>query len=662
MFGRPIGDDRPRRIHPCDLDERADAAGAAGDDSDKSNAEPDAAVTPGPELDCLRGVLAPSLLNAAARRAGELGIGADQVLIRWGIIDEARYLNHLAAHLDIAQEDFRARDCADTPLHDDQLRFAAASGLLPLWQNGQLIWAVSPRQTAARTLCGLLRREPELGRRVRLTREGALRQFLLHPGGALAREASSALHRRDPALSAAPHRDSGAGPALTRLSGVTLLVGLLLLFMATTWGALPALLFLSFTGLRLAAALQPRPTARDSTRLRDDELPIYTAVAALHREAESVGPLLQAIEALDYPPEKLDIIIVLEPHDLATRAAVARLEHRPHLRVLIAPPTAPQTKPKALNVALPFVRGSLVTVFDAEDRPEPGQLRAVLAAFADGTDIGCVQASLAIDNVTHDWLSRLFLAEYAGQFDAVLPGLTRFGMPLPLGGSSNHFRTAVLREVGGWDAYNVTEDADLGFRLARFGYRSVSIASSTNEEAPVGFAAWLPQRTRWMKGWMQTWCVHMRQPLRFWREAGWRGVLTLNLTVGGGVLSALMHPLLWLTLGWTAGSALAGHGKAAPAPAAWLYGMSIAAGYLGSAAVALIGLKRREKLRLGWWLLAMPAYWICLSIAAWRALWQLVRKPHHWEKTEHGRAKREAAAAGQPAWTSQKSMQWLQYW
>jgi cellulose synthase/poly-beta-1,6-N-acetylglucosamine synthase-like glycosyltransferase len=172
-------------------------------------------------------------------------------------------------------------------------------------------------------------------------------------------------------------------------------------------------------------------------------------------------------------------------------------------------------------------------------------LRAALVAFArGGPKVACVQASLCIDNVTHSWLSRVFAAEYAGHFDAVLPGFTRFGIPLALGGSSNHFRTDVLRDVGAWDPYNVTEDADLGFRLARFGYRAISFDSVTTEEAPISFAAWLRQRSRWMKGWMQTWCVHMRRPWRFWREAGWRGVLALNLYVGGSVVTALLHPLV----------------------------------------------------------------------------------------------------------------------
>ena len=121
-------------------------------------------------------------------------------------------------------------------------------------------------------------------------------------------------------------------------------------------------------------------------------------------------------------------------------------------------------------------------------------------------------------------------------------------MPLPLGGSSNHFRTAVLREVGGWDAWNVTEDADLGFRLARFGYRSVTFDSTTNEEAPIRFRAWLGQRSRWMKGWMQTWGVHMREPRRLRRQAGPRGFLTLNIIVGGNVLTALAYPILLIEL------------------------------------------------------------------------------------------------------------------
>ena len=596
-----------------------------------------------PEFDCLRQVLAPGLLRAAQQRARELEIGADQVLIRWGVIDEASYLQRLASHLALETESFAAIDRADTPLRDDQIRFAAASGLVPLRQNGELKWALAPRRLAARNLCRLVQAHPSVRPRTRIATSGSLQQFLQQQAGpALAAFAAWGLRRRHPALSAAP-----AGNRLwrSRLNRALIVAPFVLLAPVATWGALnalPAMLFLGFVGLRLAASLCAPLAPRRLHRRPDHELPTYSVIAALYRESRSVAPLIQAIEALDYPQEKLDVILVIEPDDLKTRAAIARLGARPHLRVLIAPAVGPRTKPKALNYALPFARGSVLAVFDAEDRPASNQLRAAFEAFArGGPDLGCVQASLCIDNLTDAWLSRMFAAEYAGQFDAVLPGLSRLGLPLALGGSSNHFRTDVLREVGAWDPYNVTEDADLGIRLARFGYRAVMFDSVTFEEAPISFAAWLRQRSRWMKGWMQTCWVHLRQPRRLWREAGWRGVLALNLYVGGSVLTALVHPLLlaYLLIGLVELVAFDGSTISFDA-SFWLHGLAIAAGYLGTAAVALIGLARRGRLGESSGLLWMPVYWVYLSIAAWRALGQFVCTPYHWEKTEHGLAER----------------------
>ncbi|MDB5626777.1 MAG: glycosyl transferase, family 2, partial [Tardiphaga sp.] len=226
-------------------------------------------------------------------------------------------------------------------------------------------------------------------------------------------------------------------------------------------------------------------------------------IVALYREDRSVPQLLNALDALDYPREKLDIILAVEADDVATRFAIRRFG-APHLRVIVAPDVGPRTKPKALNCALPFARGSVIAVFDAEDQPDPGQLRAAIEALrTGGSDVACAQASLCIHNVTDSLFTRMFAAEYAGQFDKVLPGLTEMALPLPLGGTSNHFRADALRAVGGWDAWNVTEDADLGLRLARFGYRAVTFASTTREEAPIRFMPWLKQRSRWMKGWMR---------------------------------------------------------------------------------------------------------------------------------------------------------------
>ena len=413
------------------------------------------------------------------------------------------------------------------------------------------------------------------------------------------------------------------------------------------WSVVLALWFLAFIGLRLFGSFVPRLPQPKLRRLTDHQLPVYTVIAALYREAKSVGPLMQAIDAFDYPREKLQVILALEPNDLATRAAIARLGPMPHVQVLIASAMDPRTKPKALNCALPFARGSFTAVFDAEDRPDPGQLRAAIDAFrSHDPDVACAQASLCINNNNKDsWLSRTFAAEYAGQFDVFLPGLAAMRMPLPLGGSSNHFRTAVLREVGGWDAWNVTEDADLGFRLARFGYRSVTFDSTTEEEAPIRFKAWLGQRSRWMKGWMKTWGVHMREPGRLWREAGPRGFLALNIIVGGNVLTALAYPILVIEL---AAYLLTNFtGSLAP-----LHIATISAGFASTVLIGLMGLARRGRLRSGWVLALTPFYWACLSIAAWRALGQLWLDPYRWEKTEHGLTQSPPSTASPRAQTT----------
>jgi glycosyltransferase XagB len=600
---------------------------------------------PADELDCLRHVLAPDLLRAAELRAGELGVGADQVLIRQGVIDEDAYLHRLSWHTGIGIETFAGIDRHDLPLSDARIAKAAELSLLPVQRDGRVDLTLAPRRLAARRLCRIVRRNPGLAERFRLVSTSRLDQFLLHQtDDVLGRGAAHGLRDRFPQLSAAP-RTLKARRRVRHLRRVSRACGIAALLLVPpilslqAWSAALAFWFLAFIGLRLCGSFRSRPSLPALPRLPDRRLPVYTVIAALYREARSVDQLLRAIDALDYPREKLQIIIVLEPNDLATRAAIARFGAMPHLQVLIAPGTKPQTKPKALNCALPFARGAFTAVFDAEDRPDPGQLRAALDAFrGHGGDVACAQASLCINNLAESWLTRMFAAEYAGQFDVFLPGFSAMRLPLPLGGSSNHFRTAVLREVGGWDAWNVTEDADLGVRLARFGYRSVTFDSTTEEEAPATFKAWLGQRSRWMKGWMQTWLVHMRNPRRLWREAGPRGLLTLNILVGGNVLTALACPVLVIELAaclLNAGTGIL-PGWFFTGPLAPLHFATIAAGFLSTVIVGLMGLARRGRLRIGWILLTTPLYWACLSLAAWRALRELWRDPYHWEKTEHG--------------------------
>ncbi|MBI3702856.1 MAG: glycosyltransferase, partial [Rhizobiales bacterium] len=489
-----------------------------------------------PEIDCVRSLLAADVLAAAEQRAAALGVGADRVLIAAGRLSEETYLRALASRLDVAFEPLDGIARTLCPIDDRRLIEAAAAGLLPLAIDDELYLVVAPRGTAARNIMAMIEDTPARARRFRFTSSERLNRFVLrYAGSALAASASERLKQATPMLSAAPPRWRGY---IVR----TALIGLSTLAIAAVAPATTALVFevmlatvfLAWLGLRLTGVFVGAHRRDPSPRLPDAELPNYTVIAALYREAASVDGLLSAIERLDYPAEKLDVILAVEADDRDTRAAIAARGSRIPIAVIPVPPAGPRTKPKALNVALPFARGTFTVIYDAEDRPQPDQLRRALQAFrTGGDDLVCVQARLCIDNTADSWLTRLYTAEYAGQFDVFLPGLAALQLPLPLGGSSNHFHTATLREVGGWDPYNVTEDADLGMRLARFGYRSGVIDSTTYEEAPARFGPWLRQRTRWFKGWIQTWLVHMRQPRRLLRDLGLPGFLSFQLIVGG---------------------------------------------------------------------------------------------------------------------------------
>ena len=596
----------------------------------------------GPELDCLRGRLPVAVLSAAERRAATVGVSADRVLIATGGVDEESYIRAFAAAHGIG---FLAIDEAPRALcacDDDRLLHGVAAGLLPL-ADGEG-WLIAPRHVAARRLAALFARHPEWARSIRLTTPARLHRFgLRHGAAALGRHAAGALRRAHPHLSAA-----ALAPSLRAvLAAGTVAAGCIAA--ATTWPAAALLaaglacttILLAWSALRLAALFVP-DTPVPLPRVPDRDLPLYTILVALHREAAVLPGLVAALRALDYPPEKLDIKLVLEADDGETRAAAARLALAAPFEIWLAPAAGPRTKPKALNAALPFARGAFTVIYDAEDRPDPDQLRRAVAAFAAaGPRTACLQARLTIDNTADGLLARLFTAEYAGLFDVLLPALSAWNLPLPLGGSSNHFRTDVLRKAGGWDPHNVTEDADLGIRLARLGWRTGMIAASTYEEAPATLPAWIRQRTRWMKGWMQTWLVHMRSPRRLCRELGPAGFLTVQLVVAGSVLSALVHPL-WLAL------LLAGSGRGllfATDASAWLHGVTalamagFVAGYGATILLGLTGLARRGLLASAPALFAIPIYWLLLSFAAWRGLYQLLRDPFRWEKTEHGRAR-----------------------
>jgi cellulose synthase/poly-beta-1,6-N-acetylglucosamine synthase-like glycosyltransferase len=573
-------------------------------------------------------------------------------LIGGGLLDEDIYLRLLSDSLGVGFEHLENTPRGACPLDDERLIEAPAAGLLPLTIDGEMRLVVAPRDYSARRLTEVIRSRPELAKAFRLTTAARLQAFVSRHGeAAIGERATRHLAEAHRSMSAAPPRRWPSFMSLCVIVAATLLA----LFAAPATVKLACdifltLLFLAWTVLRMVGVvLGPAPSPRRA-RLADRELPIYTIMAPLYREARSVTGLVSALRGLDYPPEKLDIKLIVETDDWETRNALSQLSLEPPFQVVVSPDSGPRTKPKALNVALPFARGAFTVIYDAEDRPERGQLRRALDTFlAQDQTLACVQASLTIDNAADNWLTAMFTAEYAGQFDVFLPALTRLGMPLPLGGSSNHFRTATLRAVGAWDPYNVTEDADLGVRLSRFGYRSVAIRSPTYEEAPARLGLWLRQRTRWMKGWIQTWLVHMREPRLLCRELGVRSFLAVQLIVGGNVLASLIHPLM---IGWLIAAFIAETPLWTTQGAAAVFAAAVIGGYATSVVIGTAGLFRRGLATHAWVLLLVPVHWLLLSLAAWRALYQLIRDPYLWEKTEHGLARTSRAKpfgnVGQP--------------
>jgi cellulose synthase/poly-beta-1,6-N-acetylglucosamine synthase-like glycosyltransferase len=601
-----------------------------------------------PEIDCIRHLLPDRIVAAAERRAGSIGVGAERVLICADAITEEAYLTALATSLATSYERFDGISRSDCPLDDDRLIEAAAAGLLPLRQGRGLVWIVAPRGLTARRLADPLQERPRWLQSFRLTSEDRLRHFVArHAQRALGKRATEGLRRSWPLLSNAPRAQSRR----------TLTTGALVMIAFTFFAFAPVpvieglsglccVLFLAAAILRLlSACFTETATPCPDYYIDDTKLPIYTVICALYGETAVVDDLVAAIRALDYPPEKLDVKFVLEADDPATRSALLRLNLGPPFEIIIAPPIGPRTKPKALNVALPFARGAYTVVYDAEDSPEPDQLRRALDAFhKGGSPLACVQASLTIDNTADNWLAGMFTANYAGQFDVFLRGLAALHLPFPLGGSSNHFRTAALRKAGGWDPYNVTEDADLGIRLYRLGYRAATISSATYEEAPARFVPWLKQRSRWYKGWMQTWFVHMRRPNRLVRELSPAGAIAFQIFFATNVLAALIHPLFMAGLGFTLYARSTPWANTVLENAAPIFVTSLLSSYASTILLDLIGLRRRRLLGNAWVLVLTPLHWFLLSLAAWRALFQLIYDPQRWEKTEHGLARTSRAS------------------
>ncbi|TMD23620.1 MAG: glycosyltransferase [Chloroflexi bacterium] len=458
---------------------------------------------------------------------------------------------------------------------------------------------------------------------------------------------ASRLRVEFPEMSA--HRTLSGGQRLIAFLLAALLVAGLRLELALTLTLLLALatavylVNLGFRLLFLISGLRGAPLVvvadEDARSIPDRVLPVYTVLVPAYHEASVIGHTLQALERLDYPRERLDVKLLLEADDQETIAAATAAAARTSLAIEIArvPVSLPRTKPKACNVGLAHAKGSLVTIFDVEDRPEPLQLRRAALAFRRlPPSVACLQAKLSYHNARQNIITRWFTAEYETWFTLLLPALARHGGPVPLGGTSMHIKRDILERVGGWDPYNVTEDADLGVRLQRFRYQVMVLDSTTLEESNSDFVNWVKQRSRWYKGYLQTWLVHMRHPRRLWRELGPAGFLGLSVMVGAVPILQIINPLFWgLTVLWFVDRNPFLQSLLPPA----IYFPALLSLVLGNFLALYMGLIAIRVARRPYLLVAAllaPAYWVMMSIAAVRALLQLVIAPSFWEKSVHG--------------------------
>jgi glycosyltransferase XagB len=430
---------------------------------------------------------------------------------------------------------------------------------------------------------------------------------------------------------------AGFGPLMSfvLLGGAAIFLALpaLVVQFLTGWALIT---LLATTGLKLAAMIAARRPAPPPLPKTSAPRPVVSIMVALFREPDIATRLVRRLGRLQYPRELLDVLLVVEEEDRATLRALTQAHLPPWIRVVVVPDGPLKTKPRALNYALTHCRGTIIGVYDAEDAPDPDQIDIVVQRFgAAPPEVACLQGILDFYNPRSNWLSRCFTMEYAAWFRLMLPGLARMGLPVPLGGTTLFFRRPALEQLGGWDAHNVTEDADLGLRLARHGYRTELIETVTEEEANCRTLPWIRQRSRWLKGYMMTWAVHMRAPRLLYRQLGaWKffGVQVLFL---GTLSQFLLAPLIWVF--WAVPfNMLPSVSAALPSLVKWLcLGVFLLAEAVNLTAAILA--TRQTRHRWLWlWAPMLHLYFPLGALASYKAALELVTRPFYWDKTSHG--------------------------
>ena len=582
-------------------------------------------------------------VEAATKAARRNATSIERELIAEGLIEPELYYRWLAGELGLSYIDrIDPEEMVRLPHMDVLLR---RDGPLRLSrQDGQLT-VIVPEARSLEEQRAQLAARPGLRTRLATASPVTIREAVWRAG------ADDRVRRTTYQLDQDP-RDTSARRVMTAAQGFVLalvlcftLAGFLVWpFMAFT--VLHVVLTVFFSGgilLRLTALLTSvllPARAPPADCEHSATLPVYTVLIALRNEAAMAPALVSRISALRWPKSLLDVKYVCEAEDSATISALLAQDLGPECEIVRTPSFGPRTKPKALQYALQGARGSLIAVYDAEDKPAPGQLLEAWARFSKGdARLGCLQAPLAIANFRSNWISGLFALEYSGLFRILIPFLARTGMPIPLGGTSNHFRRSVLEGVGGWDPHNVTEDADLGMRLYAHGYRTGTLRAATVETAPVLQSVWVRQRTRWLKGWAQTWLVAMRRPVRTFQSLGAGGFLVFQLMIAGMLVSALAHPLMFVFIGLTLAWLASGTSPTVSAfhmLLMWVDFANITGSYLTFIIMGWRGFTPHERTNIRKkWLCLTPVYWLLMSFSGWRALRHLATDTHLWEKTPH---------------------------
>ncbi len=387
----------------------------------------------------------------------------------------------------------------------------------------------------------------------------------------------------------------------------------------------------------LALRKQREMTVEDCSLPPDGkEWPRYLVILPMYREADILPHLIESMRRMDYPLDRLEVRLLIEEDDDETLSLARSMDLKPPFSICTIPATYPRTKPKACNVGIQYGDADYLVIYDAEDRPDRDQLKKAAWAFSKVPEnVACIQAKLGFYNPRQNILTRCFTAEYATWFGLCLPGLDALQAPIPLGGTSNHFRLSILRELGGWDEFNVTEDCDLGLRLFSRGYRTRILESTTWEQACPSLKFWIKQRSRWVKGYMQTYFVHNRDFFRLHWRLGFLNAIQFHLLIGGTFLSQLINPLYWImTLLWLVFKP-SGLGEFFPAPVFAMGAFCLFFGNFVFVYTNAVACVRRGAGYLARLSFLMPVYWLMMSIAAWKGALQLLHAPHHWEKTMH---------------------------